>query len=413
MSVYIRYIQNILTVREYIDFQMMATKTEIGRIGLQDITVECVYAILRDAFEAEGERLYQKYLILSKVVDKAVMLGYCDTNVLQQIIQDKKRREKLFYQVRGALTKKQLTREEYQRIFQLAAEKVKQGKTEYIGVLIRLLTGLNSNTICGLKWKDIIEIDDYGIKKIAIARQVTNDGCEYKGFQNLEDYLCFPCSDLLSHYIELARSLAIKECGSETKIMEWPIVQASDTINQNKQAFSPRNLDIRCKQLINSLSLPDRVVAIPSQNNGTKETNLNEYGGDFFRENFRYWSLTLAGMTNDETAYLIGNTPETTFGRFYCDYLNDASQYLLYTKLRRIDAMLLGSTENYSSIEEKLATGDEAGHIRIETETGPEPANVQLRINVPPEATWLNVDIDSKYAFSVFAVTLQERSGES
>ncbi len=403
-------IQNILTERDYSDFQKMATNTEIGDIRLQDITAESVYDILRDSFDADGERLYWYFSTLSKVVDKAIKLGYCNKNELQQVLQDKKIRDKLFYQVRNALTKKQLTHDEFSRIFQLAAEKFEQGEKIYIGVLIRLLTGLNSNTVCGLKWKDIIDIDDYGIKKIVIARQVTNDGREYKGFESLADYLCFPCSDLLLQYVESARSFAIESCAAEG-IAERPIVWEAETKNRGKQAFSPRKLDELCKQLIKSLGLPDRFVVIPSRSEGTKETNLNEYGGDFFRENFRYWSLSLAGMTNDETAYLIGNTPETTFGRYYCDYLNDASQYMLYTKLRRIDAMLLRRTDCDCSIEEKLAIGDEAGRITIET--GPEPANVQLKINVPPEASWLKVEVDSKQAFSVFAATLQERNGES
>ena len=36
--------------------------------------------------------------------------------------------------------------------------------------------------------------------------------------------------------------------------------------------------------------------------------------------------------------YLLGNTPVTTFGRYYCDFLNDAVQFILYRKMMRLEA---------------------------------------------------------------------------
>lgn len=165
-----------------------------------------------------------------------------------------------------------------------------------------------------------------------------------------------------------------------------------------KTLFAPRELESLCRQLIEELRLPDWIVTIPDQGEGTKETNLNSYGGDFFRENFRFWTLSFAGMTNDETAYLIGNTPETTFGRYYCDYLNDASQYLLYMKLRRMDAVLMENEES-ACIREHTASGT----MRDVVATGSQPASLQLRVSLPPEASTLDVEIACSHAVSVFA----------
>lgn len=82
------------------------------------------------------------------------------------------------------------------------------------------------------------------------------------------------------------------------------------------------------------------MVTIPDYQKGSKETNLSHYQGDFFRENFKYWAQELCKFTTDELAYHVGNIPATTFGKFYCDFLNDVSQLTLYVKLQRLGAIL-------------------------------------------------------------------------
>jgi hypothetical protein len=272
------------------------------------------------------------------------------------------------------------------------------------------MTGLSANVICGLKWKDLLTIEDYGIKKLVITRQALNDGSTYKGFESLEDYLCFPCSDALSRHLEEAFQLTKKLYPAFSSFDEWPIVRQTEAVNKRgggKTIFAPRELESLCRQLIIELQLPDWIVSIPDQGEGTKETNLNTYGGDFFRENFRFWTLSFVGMTNDETAYLIGNTPETTFGRYYCDYLNDASQYLLYMKLRRMDS-ILAENEDQASVREHTVSGNMQERIA----TGSQPASIQLRVSLPPETSTLDMEIASTHAVSVFAapVSIKEES---
>lgn len=290
--------------------------------------------------------------------------------------------------------------------YRFAVSRLREGRLEYIGVLLRLLTGLSANVICGLKWKDILNIESYGIRKLIITRQAVNDGSAYRGFESLEDYLCFPCSNALSRHLEEASQLTKKLYPAFSSFDEWPIVRQSEALNRRgggKAMYAPRELESLCRQLIRELQLPDWIVTIPDQGEGTKETNLNSYGGDFLRENFRFWTLSYAGMTNDETAYLIGNTPETTFGRYYCDYLNDASQYLLHVKLRRLDTILT-QREEPGAVREYTAVGNLQGSVS----TGPQPASFLLRVSLPPEAAALDVDIACSHAASAFASSLIE-----
>ena len=108
-------------------------------------------------------------------------------------------------------------------------------------------------------------------------------------------------------------------------------------------------------------------------------------------------------MTNDETAYLIGNTPETTFGRFYCDYINDASQYLLYVKLRRLDAML--TDDGQSAVTGRRWDMNAATNPIC---TGTSPTMIQLNIKPPPDADW-ELSIKSEHGVSLLIAPVNEK----
>ena len=402
-------VENTLSERDYKQLSLLVMKTEIGLFRVQDVTSELVESTLEESFpQASENQLFQMYCSIYKLIDKGIEEGYCDDNPLAQAIQDKKTRDKLFAQVRKAMTKRHFTKDEFIAAYQRAVELFYSGCMEALGVIVRLLTGLSSNVICALKEKDIIALPDYGIQKIVVTRQLTNDGKTTKGFESIEDYLCFPSSDLLWKHLQELKDITRQQYPAYDDYSEWPIVRASKKTKRYQHAWEPvppQELDALCIDLLSDLDLPDHFVTLPSQKDGTKETNLNHYGGDFFRENFRYWSLSQAGMTNDETAYLIGNVPETTYGRFYCDYLNDASQYLLYVKLLRLDALLEGKNQMVAT-SEKITVKD--GHFNKYFRTSSTPMSVQAEIRFSADASKLELGANCKHGFSGFIAEIQK-----
>ena len=167
--------------------------------------------------------------------------------------------------------------------------------------------------------------------------------------------------------------------------VDLPIVTTTEILQGNKNrysAFPPSSLDRLCRDVISLLGIPDHIIEIPDKEKGTKETNLSHYGGDFFRENFRYWALNKAKFTIDEVLYLIGNKPETTFGIFYCDYLNDASQLVLYTKLLRLDTLFSENKDIQASYEEIHAPNIFKNKY---TSSSPEPLQLRIRLKLPKD----------------------------
>lgn len=334
--------EDVLSGSEYALFAQL-TKTELGFLRLSELTVERCESLLVRCFTADNkEKLWARFKALSSAVDQAIKCGYCEKNPLKVAIRDRYVRDKLFVQVRSALTKKHFTSEEMAMAYNETLSRIKEGDIEYIGVLIRLLTGLESNIVSALKLKDFVDIMEYGIQCLNVLRQCTNDGKTEKGFDRLEDYRIIPCVATLSRTIKELISNIEKLLPEYAELQNIPIVTTYENVQKRKRyaAYSPRKIDQLCKEIVKAVGVKEHIVEVPSSDGGTKETNLSDYGGDFFRENFRFWALNTAKMELDEVQFLLGNKPDITFGRYYFDFHNDASQLEMFMKLQRWDLKL-------------------------------------------------------------------------
>ena len=320
--------------------------TELGQNYVADMTEDACITQIEDLYPEESQaQLRRRCQILYTVFELARKQGHCRENPLQQLVTDEQHSNKMFAKIRGSLAVRSLTKEELTDVFQTITAKLEAGETAYLGVLIRLLTGLESNIVCALKWGDFEEIADYGIYRLVVAHQVTNDGETVRGFDSLEDYRLLPCCKLLAAYLlqqkrATQESLASHYGGS---IRNFPIVTASGEKarwQDYEVMLAPKELERISREILSAAKLDAHMVTIPDYQKGSKETNLSHYQGDFFRENFKYWAQELCKFTTDELAYHVGNIPATTFGKFYCDFLNDVSQLTLYVKLQRLGAIL-------------------------------------------------------------------------
>lgn len=405
-------LENSYSAKDYRVLERLAL-SEIGHIRIADISPEICEELFPVYFpEDTKDDLFHKLKILSIALDRAVGFAYCEKNLLRPFVQDSRKRDKLFNQVRNALTKKHFTEAEFLQAYNIATQKFNDGQIEYIGVIIRLLTGLESNVVCALKWKDIMPIADYSFSKIIVVRQVTNDGKDAKGFDSPEDYLCFPCTILMQRFLDLLQAKLKLALPDWANFAELPIVTTHEALMSNRSrysAFPPRDLEQLSRELISCVGIPAHIVEIPDNEKGTKETNLNHYGGDFFRENFRYWALNKAKLTIDEVLYLIGNKPETTFGMFYCDYLNDASQLMLYVKLLRIDAFLTCDSCFCAVSDES----PERYHFEKNYSlASPYPLQLRIRLTQSHEYVQPTIEVSCRYGLTAYVSPLSSNSSQ-
>lgn len=335
-------LEDLMSAEDYCMLGQIA-RSDIGYCRFSELDAERCEELLTRCFEGEpSDTLLNLFEIISFVIDEAVEFGYAKRNPIKEVIERTYLKDKLFAQVRAALVKKYFTADEMIRAYKEIKKRLDQGKREYLGVLIRLLTGLESNIVCALKYKNYICSEDYGIKQLLITCQLTNDGLNFKAFTKLEDYRKIPCMLILQKELDEQCEIIKTLIDEATDMMDLPILTTMDVAkrgNRRGKHYAPKQLDKLCKEIFEIVGVTDRIIEIPDSNGGTKETNLSRYGGDFFKENFRYWAREQGKLQKDEIQYLIGNKPATTFGRYYCDFLNDAIQLMMQVKLRRWEVM--------------------------------------------------------------------------
>ncbi len=308
----------------------------IGQATEEDFTQYIYYT--QENTRPSTQRL--QLMILSQALEFATTFGYCHSNVLRNLAMEKNGdgRDALS-EIRGALAKRSFTPIEMKKIYDFIVNKLEQEEEfQYLGVLIRLMTGLESNIVCALCWDDLQPVEGYDFHEFLIWRQLENGGSAYKGFDKEYSYRRIPCPLLLYKYLERQWNnvcLATTDLSLSTR-KKLPIV-TTKTILENRElqhsVYRPIDLEKTSRTVVRAADISPRVILVPDQEKGTVETNLSHYSGDIFRSNFRSYGLQAARLDVGEQAYLIGNKPQATFESHYFDYMHDAEQFTIWIKL--------------------------------------------------------------------------------
>lgn len=364
----------------------------LGELNIWDATAD-EYADALENYEDSLQNIKAINLI-SVFLDFAVRKGLCSKNVIDGAIKNESSTKRQFTMIRSSLTKKSFTLEELYRLLSLISKEIEDGNWEYIGVLIRLCTGLPGNIVCALNWDDYAFVRNYGFHQLLIYQQMINDGMEYKLLASKEDNRCLPVCSLLNEYLQrkLKRD---KELFPESYRNRLIIAPGSN--DSNEKIITPIELAQICKTTVLNLGIKEEVISIPDSKKGTIETDLSRYAGDIFRSNYVFWS-TKVKFTADEICYLIGNKTVTTLGTHYIDYMCDDIQLLLYAKQERIFNII----QKKSSIEietVQIEGGRKSRRVHVK---GPMHARICIEATCNNENNG-NVEIKSNYGFSLHA----------
>ena len=367
-------------------YQMLSEMitTAIGQKRVGDLSAEECERLLINVYpDLSHDELWARFTIISTAIDMAIAYGYCEINDLRESLRQAKRRDKLFAQVRRALTKTHFLKNEFQQAYSFCMGKLSGGETGYLGILIRLMTGLESSIVCALRWSDIIYRPDFDLYSFIITRQVDNEG-NITGFRDAEDYLCFPISKNLLQIL-----LQFKE--NVGRLREDDCIVGTYLPGAIRKNITPKVLNELTRTMITAIGISAHKVLLPDPNLGHRETDLNKYHGDFVRKNFRFWAIHSGKMNADELAYLLRNKPHTTLGTFYCDFLNDASQLILQVKLNRMETALYDRENQKPQVYHTIAqqyyrefsANTSSGKIITVEITAPSYTEGSIRISTP------------------------------
>ncbi len=333
---------------------------DLGAERLDQLTQEFILDELDKMYSQDesGRELQQATYALSFLFDCAVKEKQCQDNPIKSLFQTQRWQKTQIRIIRSNLAKKSFTPQEAQFVVKrLTEKKGGQPRGILVGLLIRFLMGLDSNIVSALKWKDFREVgefsESYRFYQLSVRRQLSNDGTSLQPFQKAYSYRILPCPKMLANFLLAEKIRQTEDMHlSEDGLLELPIVQEAGKKESAgvQQAVPPTRLSKAGKKLIQQMHLPENLIEIPNDANGTVESNLAFYGGDLFSSNFRHYCMSLCGFDEGEYAYWNGSQAPSTFSRNYCDYANPASQLILLCKIERWISTLKSEKNQNNSV---------------------------------------------------------------
>ena len=387
--------------KKQLDILNKIVSSGIGSMLISNINSIALNDSLDDvANEDESTSDLTKKMIISKVIDMAIDKGHARYNLIkEEINEEKEKPDKGRRQTLANLTYKFFTENELKDLYKKIVNGLDKDSL-YLGAYIKLVTGLESNSVCGLKWKDFNAfIGVFGSintkYQLLVIRQLYNDGSGYAKFENRLLARKIPCSDELAKFLleERKRQLNKKFKGMNyDDFLELPIIQNDCN---NRLLVAPSKLSEFCNKLIRKVRKGSSLLTmLPDNNKGTIETDFLNYSGDIFRSNYRYHAVVRSGFEEDEVDYLLGRQTSTTFSTYYCDYMNVNSQLLLYMKQNKYMANF-SNKKPLAAKEKKLKGGID--HF-LSTQSPSDVRAVTLNIDVEGEC---EIDIDNSFGFDV------------
>lgn len=358
---------------------------EFGGDKLSELDPETMVDRLGKLGMSESEIL-KAMVLLCSYFDEAVKNGNIKDNSVADMLVDNRRRSRVFSNIRSIMAIKSLTKEQLRSIFQFIDKRIQENKIIYAGVLIRLICGLETSAVCGLRWSDFVEVPRFGFYQLHVYEKLSTNKKDLLVFENPEDFRCIPCSEILADELKGLKQRLI-DAG---KYNEEDFILSDGT---SEFPPDPTILNKAVRKAINHLKIKGNIMSIDEDTS----TDFSKYMGDFLRENFRYNAHVIGRMNADEVAYFLANKPETTFACSYCDYSRDSSQLILQTKLRRIDSVLKGEERKENEGAPSLEIGNDWTDI-------PPVGNCPTRINIMASPdTEVDYRIELKSDFGVYA----------
>ena len=325
------------------EVQNFSFESQYSSMPLSDIAPD---SLLEDEDLAEKYRMDALFSGLNKLFKSAVEYGFVKENPFHKAELNNIRWNRIFSSIR-ALAKKTFSDNEFILFFETVKAKADHGDPAAFAALISLMTGLESNIVCSLKWKDVV-LSDYGHLMLEVYKQVSSDGKTESAFEDMNDYRIVPLDRMLERTLFSKKELEkAKLVGSGISINDVYVVRSVESEWKNMtQCLPPQKVSAFINEIMKrNMGIKEDLVSIPTEDNGTKDTDLSVYSGNFLRENFRFHAETKCSLTEDELCYILGNDRATTMGCHYIDFENQEVLLSLKIKLDRLASFVEGSGE--------------------------------------------------------------------
>ena len=351
-------------VEDSVDHRLSDLMPRLWEITVKDCTTEKLKASIeiiakeRNLNSAEKQQCYEALEVL---FDRFEKMGLCEDNPAFPLVEAYHQKRSTEDKIREALTKKSFTMQEMQKIYQYLQEKIAAGNDEnvYLGVIMRLLTGLKSSVLCALQWQDICEIPGTGAHQFLIYKQAAATGTDVNFLTKRTEYRRFPVPTMLYRLLMEYREKfeeGLKKNNSVRSLKKTDYILASQKDlkeNGSCQFLHPRRLIKAGNEAIRNLGFKNVEIYIPKSSNDDEDEkqtiDLGHYHGDIFNTNFRFHLKHDCCMLQSEENHLMGLTQKETFAKHYLDYNHDMKQLQMLEKMNRIEPLLVSKKPSHEA----------------------------------------------------------------
>ncbi len=303
----------------------------------------------------KADYIKQFHKLFSMLVQQKVIMFNPMTNMLKELYN---RMEDEQYEVRNALTKKNLLIEE--QIAMLKNTECAHIKTEIrllhmLIVYFRLLTPVPVREMLALNWSDLCINDDYRFMQVSVTRLIERDNkSTIYGTQNdWKRFRIIPIAPEVAVRLSKWKNILLKKYGLTEEALANKPIFGEDYDRKEPKRLKYETVNRICRKAIDSINIEELEVTLPGDNELI--TDLNKYNSDLYLSNYKYHANHTCKMTKGEINYVMGNIADDTFSKHYCDFTNDAIQYGIYRKLCRWSVMLSERTPGFDIIDDEYS----------------------------------------------------------
>lgn len=210
-------------------------------------------------------------------------------------------------------------------------EEVRQDETLSMGVMLRLLTGIEPEALCALRYRDLT-VDCEGNISLVINKLVSLDGREVIPVRRTQQARIIPLPKNVSKLL-INKIVNVKK-EYQGDMNDLPVFSQKKEIHIN---ISPVDLKEYSKKILEGVGIEDAYMPIVNTKKQTKFINLSELSVDVFRGTISLWGRRKANMFSDEVNFLLGLERKTTAGKHYIDFNSAQAQQRLRSELQIIE----------------------------------------------------------------------------
>lgn len=324
-------------------------ESPLGQYSVARITAEMIRTFI-GSDSLSGVKCSPKQIVFSlrKAFDAAVEKGICSDNPAREIKEYENEPDPWNSVIKDSLGKSFLTEEEFQAEVAKCIEGANRRDYKSMVVLIKMFTGLETQIVCALKWKDFKELEEYpGIYQLLIQRQCETCTGRFRTFSDRVFYRKYPCVSVLRDALLREKAMCLLENSEKTEeyLDNCTIIKGDTLINGQTWVLKPADASayIR-KSILKKLGVDADLLEFQQTNNTTIEIDLSYNGRDILRESFAHYVYKYGGLELGEKNYLMGLKGPDTFSRNYVDYGNDDSQIKILRKLERFCREVMNDT---------------------------------------------------------------------